>query len=256
MDALSEKTKCPVDRIFSRLEEELMTEDLIVNLQEVSRVYHMGEVDVHALRGVDLQVKRGEAIAIMGPSGSGKTTLLNLIGALDRPTSGNVMIDGVDITKMTEKQLTKIRRDKISFVFQFFNLLPVLTAYENVELPLLIAGVEEDARKERVDYLLELVGLTDRAEHRPDELSGGEQQRVAISRALAKPPESTSSVVVLADEPTGDLDQVTGENVMKHLVKLTKGEGGTLITVTHDPEAADRMDKVYTIRDGAITDVK
>ncbi|MCK5303544.1 MAG: ATP-binding cassette domain-containing protein, partial [Candidatus Thorarchaeota archaeon] len=155
-------------------ERDHVKEHVIVNLDSVSRIYTMGELTVPALRGVSLQVKQGEAIGIMGPSGSGKTTLLNLIGALDRPTAGTVTIDGVNITSMNEKELTTVRRNKISFVFQFFNLLPVLSAYENVELPLLISGVEETARKERVDHLMGLVGLTDRAEHRPDELSGGE----------------------------------------------------------------------------------
>jgi putative ABC transport system ATP-binding protein len=224
--------------------------EVIVDLQEVSRIYDMGEIQVHALRGVSLKIDRGAAIGIMGPSGSGKTTLLNLIGALDRPTSGTVFLDNVDITHMNENELTKIRRNKISYVFQFFNLLPVLTAYENVELPLLIGGVEEDARRERVDHLLSLVGLTERADHRPDELSGGEQQRIAIARALAKPPGSTSSVVVLADEPTGDLDYSTGQEILDVLISLTKGEGGTLITVTHDPEVGEKMDKVYKMRDG------
>ncbi len=215
----------------------------------------MGEIQVEALRGVSLQINRGEAIGIMGPSGSGKTTLLNLIGALDRPTSGRVCIDSVDITNMGDKELTVIRRDKISFVFQFFNLLPVLSAYENIELPLLISGVEESIRKERVDHLLNLVGLSERAEHRPDQLSGGESQRVAIARALAKPPGSSSSIVVLADEPTGDLDTQTGEDVMNVLIDLTKGEGGTLIVVTHDPDVGKQMDKIYSMRDGQIVDI-
>lgn len=226
--------------------------DNIVELDSVSRIYTMGEIQVPALREVSLQVKRGQAIGIMGPSGSGKTTLLNLIGALDRPTEGRVVIDNVDITRMSEKELTSIRRDKISFVFQFFNLLPVLSARENIELPLLIGGVDEELRVQRVDYLLELVSLTDRAEHRPDELSGGEQQRVAIARALAKPPGSASSVVVLADEPTGDLDSGTGQEIMRILIELTKGEGGTLIVVTHDPDVGEKMDTVYSMRDGKI----
>ena len=229
-----------------------MVDDRIVSLDSVSRIYSMGEIIVPALQDVSLQVKRGEAIGIMGPSGSGKTTLLNLIGALDRPTSGHVGIDGLDITNMDEGELTKIRRDKISFVFQFFNLLPVLSAYENIELPLLISGVDEELRKERVDHLLGLVGLIERADHLPDELSGGEQQRVAIARALAKPKGSASSVIVLADEPTGDLDTQTGEEIMKILIELTKGEGGTLIVVTHDPEVGKQMDKVYNMRDGKI----
>ncbi|MHA2212658.1 MAG: ABC transporter ATP-binding protein [Candidatus Thorarchaeota archaeon] len=230
-----------------------MDGETIIDLQSVSRIYEMGEIKVHALRGVSLQVKRGEAIGIMGPSGSGKTTLLNLIGALDRPSSGRVFIDSVDITNMNEQELTNVRRDKISFVFQFFNLLPVLSARENVELPLLIGGVDEEARLSRVDHLLELVGLTERADHRPDELSGGEQQRVAIARALAKPQGSATSVVVLADEPTGDLDTSTGEEIMKVLIDLTRGEGGTLMVVTHDPDVGERMDKVYTMRDGQFT---
>jgi putative ABC transport system ATP-binding protein len=226
---------------------------VIVRLDDVSRTYTMGEIQVHALTDVSLSIKRGESVAIMGPSGSGKTTLLNLIGALDRPTGGRVHIDGVDITDMSEKDLTNVRREKISFVFQFFNLLPVLSAYENVELPLLISGVDEETRKSRVDHLINLVGLAERAEHRPDELSGGEQQRVAIARALAKPPGSASSIVVLADEPTGDLDSTTGEEIMKVLIELTKGEGGTLICVTHDPDVGQKMDRVLKMRDGLIT---
>jgi len=216
----------------------------------------MGEIEVHALRGVTLQIERGKAIGIMGPSGSGKTTLLNLIGALDRPTSGRVVVDGLDITDMSEHELTQVRRDKISYVFQFFNLIPTLTAYENVELPLLIAGIDEDIRKERVDHLLTLVGLSERAEHRPDEMSGGESQRIAIARALAKPEGSASSIVVLADEPTGDLDYNTGQEILEILVSLTKGEGGTLITVTHDPEVGEQMDHVYKMRDGLIENPK
>jgi len=214
----------------------------------------MGEIQVHALTDVSLEIQRGEAVGIMGPSGSGKTTLLNLIGALDQPNSGTVVIDGLDIAGMNESELTVVRRNKISFVFQFFNLLPVLTAYENVELPLLISGVDEEVRKQRVDYLINLVSLADRADHRPDELSGGEQQRVAIARALAKPPRMASSVVVLADEPTGDLDSATGEEIMQILIELTKGEGGTLVCVTHDPDVGEKMDRVLKIRDGRIID--
>jgi putative ABC transport system ATP-binding protein len=232
-----------------------MSGQYIVELNQVSKTYVMGEIQIPALRGVSFNVSKGEAIGIMGPSGSGKTTLLNLIGALDRPTSGSVIVDGINITTMNESELTMVRRSKISFVFQFFNLLPVLSAYENVELPLLIAGVEEDARIQRVDHLLALVGLTERADHRPDELSGGEQQRVAIARALAKPPGAASSVVVLADEPTGDLDTQTGEEIMGILIDLTKGEGGTLITVTHDPDVGEKMDMVYRMRDGVIESV-
>ncbi|MCF2137976.1 MAG: ABC transporter ATP-binding protein [Candidatus Thorarchaeota archaeon] len=229
-----------------------MNSDAIVDLHSISRVYRMGLVEVHALRGIDMQIKRGERIAIMGPSGSGKTTCLNIIGALDKPTSGTVYIDGIDITQKSEKELTKIRRDKISFIFQFFNLLPVLTAFENVEIPLLIAGVDEAERKEEVERLLELVGLSDRATHHPDELSGGEQQRVAIARALAKPPGSTSSIIILADEPTGDLDTSTGEEVMDVLLKSTQKENSTLIVVTHDADVGAKLDRILTMRDGLI----
>ena len=231
-----------------------MVAEPIVTLEEVSKIYSMGEIKVPALRGVDLEIGKGEMIGIMGPSGSGKTTLLNLIGALDRPTDGRVIVGGKDITQMNERQLTHVRRESISFVFQFFNLLPVLTAYENVELPLLIANIPEEQRRERVDRLLGLVGLTDRADHRPDELSGGEQQRTAIARALAKP-RGASEIIVLADEPTGDLDTQTGEEIMKVLLDLTRKEGSTLIVVTHDPDVGAKMDKVYNMRDGTIESV-
>jgi len=218
-----------------------------VKTVELYKDYKMGEVVVHALRGVSLEAWRGESIAIMGPSGSGKTTLLNLIGALDKPTKGKVYIEGEDITQFSDDKLTKLRRYKIGFVFQFFNLLPVLTAAENVELPMLIAGVPKKEREKRVKELLELVGLSERANHRPDELSGGEQQRIAIARALAnKPP------ILLADEPTGDLDEVTGERVVKQMIELTKRENGCLIVVTHDPEVAEKMDRTLQIRDGKI----
>ncbi len=225
----------------------------IIDLRNVSRVYRMGLVEVHALRGINMQISPGERVAIMGPSGSGKTTCLNIIGALDRPTSGQVIIDGTDITQMSEKELTRIRRDKLSFIFQFFNLIPVLTAFENVELPLLIAGVDEEKRRDEVERLLQLVGLEERATHRPDELSGGEQQRVAIARALAKPPGSASSTIILADEPTGDLDTVTGEEVMEVLLRSAKKEESTLVVVTHDPDVGAKLDRVLSMRDGLVT---
>ncbi len=232
-----------------------MVDEPIVSLKKVSKIYTMGDIIVPALRGVDLEIQKGSTIGIMGPSGSGKTTLLNLIGALDRPSEGSVLVGGLDITNMNEKELTLVRRERISFVFQFFNLLPVLTAYENVELPLLIANVPEEERRQRVEHLLGLVGLTDRADHRPDELSGGESQRVAIARALAKPRSSAESIVVLADEPTGDLDTQTGEEIMEVLLELTHKEGGTLIVVTHDPDVGAKMDRVYNMRDGQIESV-
>ena len=186
-------------------------------------------------------------IAIDGPSGSGKTTLLNLIGALDKPTRGKIYVDGKDLTTMKEKELTTLRRRTIGYIFQFYNLIPVLSAFENVELPMLIAGAPWKERETRALQLLKDVGLADRADHRPDELSGGEQQRVAIVRALANKPS-----IVLADEPTGDLDTKTGAEVMHTLRNLSKSEGATVVIVTHDPIVADLANRVFNMRDGEI----
>jgi len=183
----------------------------------------------------------------VGPSGSGKTTLLNLIGALDKPSQGKVFIEDKDLTTLREGQLTELRRHKIGFVFQFYNLVPVLTAFENVELPMLIAGVPKKEREKRVRHLLEMVGLSDRMGHRPDELSGGEQQRVAIARALANNPS-----IVLADEPTGDLDTKTGKEVIGALRELAKQAGVTVVVVTHDPVVAEMADRILMMRDGQI----
>jgi putative ABC transport system ATP-binding protein len=189
----------------------------------------------------------GEMAVIMGPSGSGKTTLLNLMGTFDRPTSGKIYLDGQDLTRMSEGELTRLRREKIGFVFQFYNLIPVLTAYENLELPMLLAGKPKEERRSRTEELLRLVGLSQRAHHRPDELSGGEQQRVAIGRALANRPS-----LLLADEPTGDLDTKTGREVVEVLRRAAKEEGVAVIVVTHDPKVAERADRVLEIRDGRI----
>ncbi|MBS7644357.1 ABC transporter ATP-binding protein [Candidatus Bathyarchaeota archaeon] len=217
----------------------------VLKVENLVKTYKLGAVEVNALRGVNLEVKKGEFVAVMGPSGSGKTTLLNLIGALDKPTKGKVYIDGKDITTMHGRALTKLRRHTIGFVFQFYNLIPVLTAYENIELPLLVAGVSGKDRKKRVKELLDLVGLTSRAKHRPDELSGGEQQRVAIARALANRPK-----LILADEPTGDLDSKTGREVILALRDLCKREGVSVLVITHDPIVAEMADRVLLIRDG------
>lgn len=219
----------------------------VVKTVNIEKTYRLGEVRVHALRGVNIDVSRGEFLAIMGPSGSGKTTLLNIIGALDKPTKGKVYVEDEDITVFREKDLTNLRRHKIGFVFQFYNLIPVLTAFENVELPMLIAGVPKKERETRAKELLRMVGLEDRAEHRPDELSGGEQQRVAIARALANRPS-----IILADEPTGDLDSKTGLEVMKIFKNLAKREGVTVIVVTHDPVVTRMADRVLQMRDGII----
>jgi len=218
-----------------------------VKVVNVEKTYRLGENDVHALKGIDLEIRKGEFVAFMGPSGSGKTTLLNLIGVLDKPSKGKIYIDGIDLTNLKEQNLTNLRRSTIGFIFQFYNLIPVLSAFENVELPMLIAGVPPKEREKRAQELLKMVGLADRIHHRPDELSGGEQQRVAIVRALANKPS-----IVLADEPTGDLDSKTGQEVVQALRDLSNREGATVIMVTHDPTIASMATKVFDMRDGLI----
>jgi len=222
-----------------------MADTPVLKVENLVKTYKLGAVEVNALQGVNLELKTREFVAIMGPSGSGKTTLLNLIGALDKPTKGKVYINGKDITSMHGRALTRLRRFTVGFVFQFYNLIPVLTAYENIELPLLVAGVSGKDRKKRIKELLDLVGLTPRAKHRPDELSGGEQQRVAIARALANRPK-----LILADEPTGDLDSKTGREVILALRDLCKREGVSVIVITHDSMVAEMADRVLLMRDG------
>jgi len=224
-----------------------LSNDVVVETIDVHKVYRLGRIEIHALRGVSLQVRKGEFISIMGPSGSGKTTLLNIIGTLDKPTKGKVYLDGEDITALSDKKLTQIRRKKIGFVFQFHNLIPVLTAIENVELPMVIAGVPREERKKRALHLLKLVGLEDRVNHRPSELSGGEQQRVAIARALANNPS-----IILADEPTGELDTENSKMVMKIFREAISEEGATSIVVTHNPIVASLTDRILQLRDGKI----
>jgi putative ABC transport system ATP-binding protein len=220
----------------------------IVEVANLEKTYRLGNVTVRALRGVNFTLYKAEFVVITGPSGSGKTTLLNIIGTLDKPSSGKVTIDGEDITEMKDGQLTKLRRHKIGFIFQFHNLIPVLTALENVELPLLTAGMNSSAAKERASLMLERVGLKERLTHLPDELSGGEQQRVAIARALANHPK-----IILADEPTGDLDTKTGTEVVQIMYEAAKGENASVLVVTHDPVVADRAEKLFEMRDGIIT---
>jgi putative ABC transport system ATP-binding protein len=222
---------------------------VIVETRKLVKTYELGDSTVHALRRVNLKIMEGEAVAIMGPSGSGKTTLLNMLGALDTPTSGEVIINGVNISKMSDQELTLIRRHMIGPIFQFYNLIPVLTAFENVELPMIFAGSPKDVRGARAKQLLKGVGLGGRMDHRPDELSGGEQQRVAIARALANNPS-----IILGDEVTGDLDTKTGEEIIAMLLKLSKDERRTLIIVTHDPNVGSKMDRILKIRDGQIID--
>jgi len=207
----------------------------------------MGEVDVSALNGVDLQVEAGEFMSIMGPSGSGKTTLLNLIGALDRPTEGRVRIKGTDISGLNDDELAELRNREIGFVFQFFNLVARISALKNVEMPMAFAGVSQDERKRQAKELLESVGLGERIDHKPTELSGGEQQRVAIARALVNNPS-----VVLCDEPTGNVDSKTGKEVMEILRKLNREQQQTFVIVTHDPLVAESVDRIAHMQDGVI----
>lgn len=223
--------------------------DVVVKVENLWKTYRLGQFLVDALRGVSFAVRRGEFVIVLGPSGSGKTTLLNLIGGLDRPSSGRVYIDGVDLGGLVEGELTKIRRYKIGFVFQLYNLIPVLTAFENVELPMLIAGVSKNECYSRAQKLLRTVGLTDRMHHRPNELSGGEQQRVTVARALANRPS-----IVLADEPTADLDAETGMEVVGVLRELAKREDVTVVAVTHDPVITGNADRTLEIRNGQILD--
>jgi putative ABC transport system ATP-binding protein len=221
----------------------------VIELQDVSRIYKIGEVETAALRGVDLTIEEGEFTAIVGPSGSGKTTMLQLMGCLDRPTSGRVQINGQDVSRLTANKRADLRKGTIGFVFQFFALIPGLTAYENVELPLLLSGAKKAVRKERANALLEEVGLTERARHRPDQMSGGEQQRVAIARALAIDP-----VLVLADEPTANLDTENGRQIMELMQRLNEETGTTFIFATHDPRVFPFARRVVEVRDGKVAE--
>jgi putative ABC transport system ATP-binding protein len=221
----------------------------VIKLQDVTRVYKIGEVETPALRGVNLDIGEGEFSAIVGPSGSGKTTMLQLMGCLDRPSSGSVHINGQDVTQLKPNQRADLRKGTIGFVFQFFALIPGLTAYENVELPLLLTGEKGRERRERVNELLEAVGLSDRARHRPDQMSGGEQQRVAIARALA-----THPVLVLADEPTANLDTENGNQVMAIMQRLNAETGTTFVFATHDPRVIPFARRVVELRDGRVTE--
>jgi putative ABC transport system ATP-binding protein len=217
----------------------------VIQTRDLTKDLPLGKIVVHALRGIDLDIYSGEMVGITGPSGSGKSTLLGLIGGLDKPTHGKVMIDGVDISRMNEDQLTEIRNVKIGFIFQFFNLIPTLTAVENVALPIQFARKSKFSPEKRAIELLTSLGLKDRLHHRPSELSGGQQQRVAIARALANNPP-----LLLADEPTGNLDSESGEIVLKALEQVRSDTGTTVVIVTHDPELARRADRILTLIDG------
>ncbi len=226
-----------------------MTSDTLIRLESVNKDYQMGEVTVHALRGMDLEVPEGAFTVLLGPSGCGKTTTLNLIGGLDDPTSGKVVIEGEDISSYNERQITEYRRDSVGFIFQFFNLIPTLNARENVEFALALHKNHGDVGEKALG-LLEMVGLRERADHFPSQLSGGEQQRVAIARALAN-----NSRIILCDEPTGNLDIGTGQQVLRVLHDMSRERGVTVILVTHNTAIAPMADRVVHIRNGAVEDI-
>jgi putative ABC transport system ATP-binding protein len=223
--------------------------EYVVDAKDITKVYQMGEVEVHALRGLSVQIEPGEILSIMGPSGSGKSTLMNILGCLDRPTAGQYSLNGESVANMTDDQLAEIRNRGVGFVFQSFNLLPRATALANVELPMRYAVLNGRNRKQVALDALDAVGLADRVHHRPNELSGGQMQRVAIARALVNNP-----AIIMADEPTGNLDSQSGDEIMSLLKNLNKERGTTLIIVTHDPEIAALTNRVISIRDGRIAE--
>jgi len=224
-------------------------EEPLVAIRALSKHYVRGDQVIPVLAGIDLDVYRGDYIALMGPSGSGKSTLLNLIAGIDKPSSGEIRIAGVDIARLSDAELAAWRAEHVGFIFQFYNLMPVLSAFENVELPLLLTGLGRRERRERVDLALGLVGLTDRAKHRPSELSGGQQQRVAIARALIADP-----TLIVADEPTGDLDRTTGEEILGLLERLNDDLGKTIVMVTHDPKAAGKAHRLVHLEKGVLVE--
>jgi putative ABC transport system ATP-binding protein len=219
----------------------------VVKIENITRVYKVGQVETSALRGVNLSIEKGEFTALVGPSGSGKTTLLQMIGCLDQPTTGRVFVDGKDVTTLNRNQRADMRKGHIGFIFQFFALIPTLTAYENIEMPLLLNGQRAAERKTRVEELLKAVDLADRANNRPNQMSGGQQQRVAIARALA-----TRPALILADEPTANLDTANGEQIMEIMTRLNKETGVTFVFATHDLRVIKFARRVVTLRDGLI----
>jgi putative ABC transport system ATP-binding protein len=228
-----------------------MDNNSLIQLEDITKTYQMGETQVHALRGVSYTVRKGDLLAIMGPSGSGKSTLMNIIGCLDRPSTGRYLLDGKAVSAYDRNQLAEIRNKKIGFVFQNFNLLARTSSLENTELPLLYSDVPAKKAREMALFSLEQVGLKGREDHKTNQLSGGEKQRVAIARALVNRPS-----VILADEPTGNLDTRTGEEIMKIFTELNKSQGITVVLVTHDPEIAEVAEKVLYIRDGVIEKIE
>lgn len=224
---------------------------VILETKNVKKTYKMGDVLVQALRGVTIKVAKGEILAVFGPSGSGKSTLLHILGALDRADEGKVFVDGIDLSTLSGNELADVRLRKVGFVFQFFNLLPRLTALRNVELPLTLSDASDKECHEKASEVLKLVGLEGRVDHRPTELSGGEQQRVAIARALANDP-----IIILADEPTGNLDTKTGFEIVQLMKRLNEEKGQTFVVVTHDPAIAETADRTIHLEDGLIRGVK
>ncbi len=223
----------------------------ILETKDIKKAYEMGEVTVPALRGVTFEVRNGEFVAVFVPSGSGKSTLLHILGALDRLDEGKVLVDGIDLSTLSDDELADVRLRKIGFVFQFFNLLPRLTTLKNVELPLALAGISDKESYVRATQVLELVGLEGRLDHRPTELSGGEQQRVAIARALVNNPS-----IILADEPTGNLDTKTGFEIVQLMKRLNEEKKQTFVVVTHDPAIAEAVDRIIYLKDGLIEGIK
>jgi putative ABC transport system ATP-binding protein len=221
----------------------------VTKIENVTRTFKTGKVETQALRGVNLSIQSGEFTALVGPSGSGKTTLLQLIGCLDQPTSGKVYVNGKDVSRLNRNQRADMRRGSIGFIFQFFALIPTLTAYENIEMPLLLNRQNSTERKKRVEQLLEWVDLTDHQHHRPDQLSGGQQQRVAIARAL-----STQPALILADEPTANLDTPNGRQVMETMLRLNQETGVTFVFATHDPRVIEYARRVVTLQDGLVVE--
>ncbi|MGH8671654.1 MAG: ABC transporter ATP-binding protein [Burkholderiales bacterium] len=223
----------------------------VVRIANLCKSYQRGDQTIAVLTGITFDIARGEFLALMGPSGSGKSTLLNLIAGIDKPDSGELHVDGVDITALSETALARWRATHVGFVFQFYNLMPVLSAFENVELPLLLTELSKPERKQRVELALRLVGLADRMEHKPSELSGGQQQRVAIARAII-----TDPTLIVADEPTGDLDRISARDILHLLDRLNREMGKTLIMVTHDPRAAEKAHVIRHLEKGLLTDAE